>query len=435
MMQNKISVIGLGKLGLCYAACFASAGFRVIGIDLNKEAVDAVNRKQPHIFEPDLNELLQENPIEATTDFARAKETDVTFFIVPTPSMADGNFDNKYLKSAFESILPHVKDKYHIFSIVSTVTPSSLENEILPIIKRITGKDTGNFGLCYNPSFIALGDVIRNIFYPDMILIGESDTKAGNILEEIHKKVYKNNAPIMRTNIINAEIAKIALNAYITMKINFGNLIGEICEKVKGGNADEVARIIGTDSRIGRKYLSAGTAYGGPCFPRDAIAFDSFAKKHGVDAKNVRATHEMNEYQATRIAELAIKELGNLQGKTIAILGVSYKPKTNVTEESASIKLAEELINAGAIVKLHDLSPINLNLNGATLHKDIGEALADSELAVIALPSEEYKSLNSEIFLKNMKVARVLDCWRIRQDLKDHKEIKYSAVGINNNIS
>lgn len=431
MRDKTLAVIGLGKLGLCTATCFASAGYRVIGIDVIEEVVDSINKGEPHIVEPGISELLKENRIEATTDFSRIKEADVSFTIVPTPSKEDGNFDVKYMKSAIEGAAQNLeKGKYHLFSIVSTVTPGAVENEIKPIIKNMTGRSDEEYGLCYNPEFIALGSVIKNFMNPDIVLIGESDKKAGDILEEIYKSTCKNNPPIMRTNIVNAEIAKISLNTYITMKINYGNMIGELCEKIPGANADEVTKIIGSDTRIGKKYISAGTAYGGPCFPRDTIAFDSLAKTWGVDAKVVRATHEMNEYHAKRIIKLLENQLGDLAGKTVSILGVSYKLDTNVTEESASIKLANELINKGAIVKLHDSSSINPEVvSKAEMHNNIGNSLAGSDIAVIMLPSKEYKELPSSVFTEKMNQSRVLDCWRIRQDLRDNNEITYSTIG------
>lgn len=345
-MKTGISVFGLGKLGMPMVACFGSKGYRVIGYDLNPAAVNAVNTRKPHLNETGLAELLVKGAELSATDNGpeAVKTTSATFIIVPTPSLPDGSFTTKYAEAAAEKIALGLKEKseYHLVVLTSTVLPGDTETRIKPILEKISGKKCGtDFGLCYSPEFIALGSVIHDFLNPDVILIGENDKKSGDVLSEIYKNVCDNNPPIVRTNINSAELAKISLNSYVTMKISFANTLAELAEKIPGGDADAISRLLGYDSRIGRKYLSGGLAYGGPCFPRDNKAFAHFAKKVGSEARLSEATDKENAHQNERVVALIRQKIGSLKNKNISMLGLSYKPNTDVIEESAPIKIAD----------------------------------------------------------------------------------------------
>jgi UDPglucose 6-dehydrogenase len=311
-MSKKIclSVIGLGKLGICAAVCPAYKGYKVLGLDIDKRIVDLVNKGKAPVIEPQLQALMDKsrNNLRATQDFEKIiKESDVTFLIVPTPSKPDGHFSDKFLIDALVPLAKFLKDKnkYHLFVVTSTVSPGTIESDIIPLIEEHSGKKLNiGFGVCYNPEFIALGSIIRDSLNPDMVLIGESDEKAGNILEKIYKTVCDNKPHIARMSIISAEIAKISLNAYVTMKISFANTLGNLCEKIPGSEVDKISRALGADKRVSPYYLKAGLAFGGPCFPRDGRAFVAFAKKYAYDAKLVKATDAVNRLQI----ELIIKK-------------------------------------------------------------------------------------------------------------------------------
>ncbi|MEM4404931.1 MAG: nucleotide sugar dehydrogenase, partial [Nitrososphaerota archaeon] len=218
MMIRHISVIGLGKLGLCIAAVLAHRGFKVKGVDVDEEKVKAVNGGQTPIQEPGLDRLIRRNRsrLEATVDHREAvQETQATFIVVPTPSEPDGSFSLKYVKEAVSEIGKVLSSKrsYHLVVLNSTVMPGSLDNYVKPMLEEHSGKRCGlDFGLCYNPEFIALGDVIRGLLRPDLVLIGESDRRSGDLLAKIYRRICTNNPPIERTSFINAEIAKIAIN-------------------------------------------------------------------------------------------------------------------------------------------------------------------------------------------------------------------------------
>jgi len=433
MLRAEVSVVGLGKLGLCIAAVLAYRGFKVVGVDVDKAKVDAVNGGRSPIVETNLEDLISQNSknLRATTNhYDAVKQTQASFVIVPTPSEPDGSFSLKFVVEAIEKIGKAIADKdgYHLVVINSTISPGSMENRVKPLLEEVTGKKCGmDFGLCYNPEFIALGDVIRGLLEPDLVLIGESDPKAGSILADMYKRICVNNPPIERTSFINAEIAKIAINSYITMKITFANLLAEICENTDGADVDEVTRIIGRDSRIGSKYLKGGLGYGGPCFPRDNIAFARFAESVGVKAELPITVHRANLSQVRRVIKI-IEQLKLNHNKKIGILGLSYKPDTPIVEESQSIMLARELSSKGYVVHVYD--PLALEEakkvlgNTAIYEKTLDTCIKNVDVVVLATAWKSFSIINTEGKI-------IIDCWRL---LKDREELKknnqYIPLGI-----
>ncbi len=438
--MKTISVFGIGKLGLPIVACLAHRGYRVIGFDVDPKIVESVNERQPLIYEPGLAELLGESgDISATNDYRYAvANSDVTFIVVPTPSQEDGSFSTKYVESAAEQIATGLKDKsgFQVIVLTSTVLPGATEGVVKPVLEKVSGKKCGlDFGLCYSPEFIALGSVIRDFMNPDVILIGESDQRSGELLSEVYKTVCDNDPPIVRTTICNAELAKISLNAFITMKISFANTLAELCERIPDGNAEAVSRLLGFDSRIGRKYLSGALAYGGPCFPRDNKAFTTFAKRIGCEARLAEATDAENEHQNERVVELVSKRVGGASGKRIAILGLTYKPDTDVIEESAAMEIADTLLQKGARLSVYDpagmenarkiLGEENIRYAGSAK-----ECLQGADFCILATPWKEFKDLKAEDFTANMKKAVLLDCWRLFDRLEFKGKLEYFAIGL-----
>jgi len=442
MHTKRISVIGIGKLGLCTAACFSSKGYRVIGVDVNPNTIVAVNEGRSPIYEPGLAELIAkcQGHLSATDDYKYAVEnSEVTFIVVPTPSQDDGGFSTKYVEAAVRNIAVILKEKrvFHVVVITSTVLPGVTESVIKPLLEEVSGKRCGvDFGLCYNPEFIALGSVIRDFMNPDMVLIGESDAHSGEILAEIHRTTCDSQPYIARMSICNAELAKIALNAYITMKISFANTLAELCERIPGGNVDLVTRAIGSDTRIGRKYLAGAVSYGGPCFPRDNKAFLSFAQKLGCRARLSQTTDEVNKDQTDRIVNLVKQELGEVTGANIAILGLTYKPGTDVIEVSASIEIARALLEQGAKVSVYDPAGIDnakeLLSNSVKYASSIDECLQGADLCIVVTPWPEFQELKPEDFITKMKKPALIDCWRVYDRDEFIAKLDYQAIGLNN---
>jgi UDPglucose 6-dehydrogenase len=433
MHITNVSVVGLGKLGLCIAAVLAERGFDVIGLDIDQVKVDIINKGKSPVVEPGLDILIQKNleRFSATTNcYEAVSSTQATFIIVPTPSESEGRFSLKFVLEAVREIGRAIAEKedYHLVVVNSTVSPGSMDYNVKPLLEEVSGKICGKgVGLCYNPEFIALGNVIKGLLEPDFVLIGESDQQAGSILADMYKRICINNPPIERTSFINAEIAKIAINSYITMKITFANLLAEICENTDGADVDEVTRIIGRDSRIGSKYLKGGLGYGGPCFPRDNIAFARFAESVGIKAELPITVHRANLSQVRRVIKI-IEQLKLNHNKKIGILGLSYKPDTPIVEESQSIMLARELSSKGYVVHVYD--PLALEEakkvlgNTAIYEKTLDTCIKNVDVVVLATPWKSFSIINTEGKI-------IIDCWRL---LKDREELKknnqYIPLGI-----
>lgn len=438
--MEAISVIGLGKLGLCMAACFARKGYPVIGVDVKQQIIEAVNHGKSPIYEPGLTQLMEEHRerLQATEDYGYAiQHSDVTFIVVPTPSNEDGAFSIQLVEQATRHIALALKKKaaFHVVVVTSTVLPGITAGVIKPLIQEISGKRcSSDFGLCYNPEFIALGSVIRDFTAPDVVLIGESDEKSGELLSEVYRRVCDNHPSIVRTTLHNAELAKISLNAFVTMKISFANTIAELCEGMPGGDADVISQVLGHDSRIGRKYLGGGLGYGGPCFPRDNRAFVSLARSQGKRGPLAEATDEINRGQTGRILQLVRDWLGGLMGKHIAILGLAYKQDTNIVEESAAIHIAQALLREGASLSVYDPAALGNarqvlgdSVKYATSAED---CLKDTELCILATLWKEFESIQPETFRRNMKRPRILDCWRALDRKGFSQGLDYLAIGL-----
>ena len=280
----KLSIIGLGKLGAPMAAVMAHKGHVVVGVDVNADYVAAIQQGHAPLKETGLEEMIQANRerLSATVNYEEAVlGTDATFIIVPTPSDPDGTFSLRNVMIAAEKIGAALRKKqgWHLVVLSSTVMPGSTGGKLLPALEAHSGKKCGEgFGLCYNPEFIALGSVIRDMLNPDMILIGESDERSGEILEKLYTGVCDSNPHIRRMNHVNAELTKISVNTFVTTKISYANMLAQVCETLPGADVDVVTSAIGCDSRIGQKYLKGALGYGGPCFPRDNLAFSALAR-------------------------------------------------------------------------------------------------------------------------------------------------------------
>ena len=253
----RVNVVGLGKLGAPLAAVLASRGFSVIGLDVNKTLVDALNAGKMPIIEPQLNELIAANKqrLTATMDANEAvQQSDASFVIVPTPSDQTGFFSNRFVLQAMATLGKALRGKqgYHVVVITSTVMPGSTGSEIKAALEAASGRKVGpDLGLCYNPEFIALGSVVRDMLYPDSILVGESDPKAGDMLTSIYLQMCENKPPVQRMNWISAELTKISVNTYVTTKISYANMLADICDRLPGADVDVVTKALGADTRIG----------------------------------------------------------------------------------------------------------------------------------------------------------------------------------------
>jgi len=442
MKKETISVIGLGNLGLCMAACLADKGYNVIGVDVNQSIVQAINRGQSPLYEPGLAELMTrlQGNLVATDDYRYAVDNSkIIFIFVGTPIEKDGRYSTKYVEEVSREIATNLKNKddFRLIVLRSTVLPGVTEGVVKPLLEGISGKKCGtDFGLCYNPEILALGSIIHDFLNPDVVVIGESDPSSGELLSGVYQATCENNPPIIRTTPYNVEMAKVSLNVFLTMKMSFANTIAEICERIPGGDVDVISQILGYDTRIGRKFLTGALGYGGPCFPRDTKAFFTFAQQTGCQAKLAQAAGEVNEHQNERIVELIKQKIGIVEGKTIAILGLTYKPKTNIVEESDAIKIANALLQEEARLRVYDPAGLGnartvLGQGNIKYADSVDDCLKGAELCILATPWDEFKSLKPEDFTQNMKKPVLFDCWRTLRRPEFSDKLDYFAVGLN----
>ena len=399
-VMKRIAVIGLGKLGAPLLAVLADSGYRVIGVDCDSVIADAMRAHRTVVAEPGLREILShpEVQIDATEDIQSAiAGSDVSFVVVPTPSTVDGRFAADAVVLAVEKIGKALRPlvSRHTVSIVSTLMPGDMDKKVRPALEQSSGRKLGDgLGLCYNPAFVALGNVVAGFRQPDMVLIGESDARAGDDLREIYGRLCHNQPTIQRMSLLNAELTKLAINCFITTKISYANMLSEICGQLPGADAALVSAAVGCDSRIGSKYIQPALGYGGPCFPRDNAALTAFARELGASADFAEAADRVNRRQAARVVAMVRDTIAS---GTVAVLGLSYKPGTHVTEESQGIAIAEGLARAGYRVLVSD--PAALDAAMCVLG-DRAEAVADPDACVAAadLPSLRHLGLNSMPF-------------------------------------
>src|SRR5438105_1845081 len=357
---KSVSVCGLGKLGACMAATLAARGFSVVGVDIDPEKIRKVNAGEPPVDEPLLAETIKEgrDRLRATDDPSATVATDASFFIPPSPSLPDGSFSTEYLLKAMQPVAKAIRAAEktgHIFVCSSTTTPGAVDSVLIPMLENETGWKCGSeFGVCYNPEFIALGNVVNGLLEPDMVLIGESDRTSGDLLEELYRKYTRNKCRIARMSIISAELTKISVNSYITMKISFTNQLRMIAEQFPKADINIILDAIGTDSRIGKKYLRAGLSFGGPCFPRDNRLLAYTARQAGLQAPLAEGSDRVNELTKSSLLQKVTSLVRT--GATVLVLGTSYKPDTYITEESAGLHLAQNLKRQGYRVIVHDFA-------------------------------------------------------------------------------
>jgi UDPglucose 6-dehydrogenase len=411
----KISVIGLGKVGLSLAACLAASGCAVVGADVDAALVDALDRGDFHTPEPGVIERLKRaaaGSFAATCDVTRAvRDTDATFVIVPTPSNSLGGFSLRYVLHACDEIGAALRQKKggHTVAIVSTLLPGSSDAVVIPRLEQASGRTIGNgLGYCYNPSYIALGEVVQGLENPDYLLIGEADPKAGDLVLSIHQRIVKANSPVARMTPVEAEITKVASNTHETMRVSFANMLFSICSEVPGANVDRITEALA--HRMGRRFFKGAVPYGGPCWPRDNQAFSAFIDTIRAISTLPRAVDTFNAEHGRYVLR---KILGlSAAGNTVGILGLAYKPGTPVIDRSFAIDLAGWLSREGRRVIGWD--PLAMSEACRALGDKIAcsasaeECLAASDLVVLVNPLPEFAAVD----WRAGRAATIVDCWR-----------------------
>lgn len=343
----RVAVVGLGKLGLPLAALLAASQNEVLAYDLSPKQRDLIKSRNFKFKEPRLNELLMKanGLLKVVDSISEAlSEVELVFVIVPTPSLPSGEFTNEHVSSVLREIGGAISKSNNriVIDIVSTVMPNSCAGVLSEILQDSSGRVIGeSLGLCYNPEFIALGSVIHDMEYPDMHLIGQSSDWAGEIVEKTLKSITRRNVPVRRMSLTEAELVKIAVNNFVTMKISYANMLYQSALKLEGVDIDTVTDAIGLDSRIGAKYLRAAAPYGGPCFPRDTRALSALYRRLGLADSLSEATDIANKNHIEFISQFVATKLN--QESIVGICGVSYKTGTQVIEESPGVAIGKSL--------------------------------------------------------------------------------------------
>jgi nucleotide sugar dehydrogenase len=346
-MNNGISIIGVGKLGLCLGLNLERKGYNILGVDLSEEYINLLNNKEYKTEEPYVEEYLKNSKnILFTTDLKKSLENDVLFIVVQTPSTTDWQYDHSNIDKICNTFISFGVQKTRKDLIINSTTfPEYCEKLHEKMVKY-------NFHISYNPEFIAQGSIIKDQINCDNVLIGECDIMAGNLIQSIYENMCESNPIMNRMSLTEAELTKIAVNCFLTTKISYANMIGDIAERLNC-DSNTILNAVGSDSRIGVKYLKHGFGFGGPCFPRDNRALSNCASKVGIDAVISKATDEMNNKHLEYQIENFVKNNPNKDNE-VEIEYVTYKKDSTIIEESQQLRFAVRLKELGYKIKLLD---------------------------------------------------------------------------------
>ncbi|PNX47114.1 MAG: UDP-glucose 6-dehydrogenase [Thermoplasmata archaeon M9B1D] len=421
-----ISIIGTGYVGLVSGVCFASLGHNIICVDVDKEKVDKINQGFSPIYEEGLGHLLtvHKDKIKATDDYSYAiKQSDITFICVGTPSKKDGDIDLSFVKESTIEIGKQLKqkDRWHLVVMKSTVIPGTTSDFVLPLLEKFSFKKAGeDFGVGMNPEFLREGVAVNDFLNPDRIVIGFIDKKSNKILRELYNGF---SCPIVETTLSTAEMIKYASNCFLATKISFINEIGNFCKKL-GIDTYEVANGMGLDNRIERKFLNAGIGWGGSCFGKDARALRAWAKKEKLPIDIIDSAIQINDKQPLQLIKILKKHIPTLKNKTIAVLGLAFKPDTDDIRDTRAKPIIDGLIKEKAIIKAYDpQASENFKKIYPTIKycKTAKETIKDADAVLLTTDWDEFNTLDfsGKIVidgrrLKNArKTARIYEgvCW------------------------
>jgi len=443
MPMQRVSIVGTGYVGLSTAVGFASKGYHVFTSTHDTEKAIKINEGVSPFYEPNLQELLKNAVKNRRLKCVLSCEeavlnTDVTFIATGTPSKPDGSIDLRYIENSALEIGEALKkkDAYHLVVVKSTVVPGTTENLVKPAIEKYSNKRCGvDFGLCMNPEFLRQGSALYDTLNPDRLVIGEHDRESGDLLEALYREFYgEKTPPIMRTNLPTAELIKYASNAFLATKISFANTIANVCETIQGADVTVVAEAMGLDKRIGRHFLNAGLGYGGSCFPKDVRALIAYSKDLGYNPELLEAVESVNENQPHKAVQLCKKLLGDLKGKNIAVLGLSFKPNTDDMREARSVPIINQLLKQGAKIRAYDpvatANAKSIFKNKITYASSAIECLRSADCCILVTEWEEFKKLKPEDFAQNMKRPILIDGRRIYNPKTFGEKLEFTAIGL-----
>ncbi len=411
----RITMIGGGYVGLVSGACFAEFGTDVTVMETDAAKLAALRAGRMPIYEPGLEKLVEENVragrLTFTGDLAEAvKDTEAVFIAVGTPTRrGDGHADLTYVYAAAEQVAKALTG-YAVIVTKSTV-PVGTGREIAKIVRA--ARPDLEFDVASNPEFLREGNAIGDFMRPDRVVIGAESERAREVLRRLYRPLYLIEAPIVFTGIETAELTKYAANAFLAMKVTFINEMADLCEKV-GADVHDVARGIGLDGRIGRKFLHPGPGYGGSCFPKDTLALVRTAQDYGAPSRLVEATVAVNDARKSSMAMRVIAACGgSVRGKTIAVLGLTFKPETDDMRDAPSLSIVSRLVGDGAVIQAYDPEGMEqakpLLPAGVVYCKDTMEAVAGADALLLITEWNEFRALSPEKLRDAMRGRVMVD--------------------------
>jgi UDPglucose 6-dehydrogenase len=435
-----IAVIGTGYVGLVTGACFSEFGVQVTCVDKQQEKIEALRRGEIPIYEPGLEDIVARNArsgrLSFTLDLPDAVSRALVVFVaVGTPPAADGSTDLSFVEQVAREI-GRCLTSYRVIVTKSTVPVGTSDHVRAWVQEELDLRGSKlRFSVASNPEFLREGAAIADFMRPDRVVIGTDpgDDQALAILKDLYRPLYLNETPFVETNIHTAELAKYAANAFLATKISFVNELSVLCEEI-GGDIQAIARVMGLDNRIGKKFLHAGPGYGGSCFPKDTSSAAHFARELGHELSIVEATIRVNQRQRERMVEKIVTALeGDVAGKTVGVLGLSFKPETDDLREAPAIDIVRELLRRGAKIRAYDpaaLAQAGRLVPEMTLCKDAYEAVEGAEAMVIVTEWNEFRMLDLPRARDLMAEPRMLDLRNIyKRDAVLAAGFQYWGVG------
>ncbi|MGA8076421.1 MAG: UDP-glucose/GDP-mannose dehydrogenase family protein [Xanthobacteraceae bacterium] len=430
----RVTMIGAGYVGLVSGACFADFGHQVICIDKDAGKVAALNRGEIPIFEPGLADLVDANMRQGRLEFAaatsRVGDAEAVFIAVGTPSRrGDGHADLTFVYDAVREIAPLLSPDAVV--VTKSTVPVGTGDEIERILRQ--KRPDAEIEVVSNPEFLREGAAIQDFKHPDRIVVGTESMRARAVLAEIYRPLYLNTTPIIYVDRRTAELIKYAANAFLATKITFINEIADLCEAVEA-DVQEVARGIGLDNRIGGKFLHAGPGFGGSCFPKDTSALLKTAHDYGVALRIVETVSSVNEQRKRAMARKVVAALdGSVRGKTVAVLGLTFKPNTDDTRDSPAISLITALHDLGATVRGYDpagMEQAKPQLPSVKYCNSAYSAAEGADAVVIATEWEQFRALDLARLKQAMTTPIIVDLRNIyRTDEMKRANFRYVAVG------
>jgi UDPglucose 6-dehydrogenase len=427
-----IAVIGTGYVGLVTGACFAEFGVNVTCVDIDERKIADLREGRLPIYEPGLDQLVEKNAragrLAFTTELKSAVEEALVIFLsVGTPPKEDGSADLKHVERAAREIAGHMNG-YKVIVTKSTV-PVGTGARVRQIIRE--QRPNAKFGVVSNPEFLREGAAIDDFMRPDRVVIGSGDEEAIAIMRDLYRPLYLIETPFVITSVEAAELTKYAANAFLATKISFINEIANLCERV-GCDVHDVARAIGMDNRIGRKFLHPGPGFGGSCFPKDTRALAVVARELGADSLIVDAVIEVNRRQRERMARKLERLLPDADGKTVAVLGLSFKPETDDMREAPSVDIVRALLARGARVRAYD--PIAVEAARPLLPEieyaaDEYAAVEGADLLVFVTEWNQFRALDMGRVRSLMRTPRIADLRNIYEP-EDMRRLGFEYLGV-----